>query len=113
MKIEAQGQESHIGHWLRSADWVSWKVNFSQPGKFKVTVDCATAERASAFLVEVGRAKTEGKVTSTGSWAKYVTVDAGVIEIAQSGEQVLKLRPKDPQNWKPIALRRIKLERVK
>jgi len=113
LKIETRGQASHVGRWLKPTDWVSWKLNFSQPDKFKVTVDCATAEHASALVIEVGRAKTEGKVPSTGSWANYVTVDAGVIEITQSGEQVLKLRPKDSQNWRPIALRRIKLERTK
>jgi alpha-L-fucosidase len=112
LKTENQGGQPNIGFWDNAQDWASWKVDFKQPGKFKVSASCAAANGPSAVVVEIAGQKVEAQVPATGAWDKYTQVAAGSIEIQQPGPQTLKIRPRDVQTWKAINLRSIKLESV-
>jgi alpha-L-fucosidase len=108
VKTENQGGQPNVGFWDKAGDWVSWKVKFKEPGSFKVSASCA-ANSDSALAVEIGDQKVEAKVPATGAWDKFSTVEMGVIEVKQAGDQTVKVRPRDAQTWKPVNLRWVKL----
>jgi alpha-L-fucosidase len=112
LKTEAQGGRPNIGFWDNAADSASWKVGFKQPGRYKVAAGCATVHPESPFVIEAAGQKREGKATGTGAWDKFATVDVGTLEIKEAGDQVVTIRPRDAQSWKPINLRWIKLTRI-
>ena len=70
---------------------------------------CSTTHPASQFTVEAAGAKLEGRLSSTGSWDKFVEVELGTIEFKQLGDHTLKIAPRDAKSWKPINLRWVKL----
>jgi hypothetical protein len=59
------------------------------------------------LTVEVAGRKLAATVSQTGAWDKFQDVDLGTLEIKQAGEQVVNIRPSDPQNWKAINLRQV------
>ena len=111
VKTENQGGQPNIGFWDNAQDWVSWKAKFKEPGRFKVSASCAAAGRDSALAVEIAGRKVEGKVPVTGAWDKFATIEMGQIEVPGAGEQVVNVRPRDPQAWSPVNLRWIKLSK--
>ncbi len=112
IKVEEKEGQSNIGFWDRSDESASWKVNFKQPGKYKVTASIAALSGDALAVVEVAGGTVELKPSATGSWEKFSEIEAGTIEIPQAGEQTLKVRPRDAQSWKAINLRWVKLSRV-
>jgi alpha-L-fucosidase len=111
IKTEAQGGQPNIGFWDKPLDWVSWKVSFKEAGRFKVTVACAAANKESALALEIADQKAEVKVPTTGAWDKFTELEMGAIEVKKAGDQVVKVRPRDPQSWSPVNLRWVKLTR--
>ncbi len=112
IKTEEKGGQTNIGYWDRGQDWASWKVRFAKAGKFKVSLNGASQSETSEFVMEVAGQTVTGKAANTGSWDKFDTVNLGLIEIKQAGDQVVKIRPKDEKNWKPMNLRGILLQPV-
>ena len=111
LKTENQGGQPNIGFWDKAADWASWKVNFKEAGRYKVSASCAAANGDSALALEIAGQKAEGKVPATGAWDKFATSEMGVIEVKQAGEQAVKVRPRDAESWKAVNLRWVKLTR--
>jgi alpha-L-fucosidase len=109
LREEAQGGRPNIGFWDSPQDWASWKVNFKQPGKFKVTASCATVHSGSSFTVEAAGQTLSAQVPATGSWDKFEEFAVGTLEIKPAGEQAVNVRPSDAQTWKAINLRAIVL----
>jgi hypothetical protein len=112
IKVEEKEGQSNIGFWDRSDESASWKVTFKQPGKYKVTASIAAISADALAVVEVAGGTVELKPSATGSWEKFSELDAGTIGISQAGEQILKVRPRDAQSWRPINLRWVKLSHV-
>jgi len=83
-----------------------------QPGKYKVTASIAALSGDALAVVEVAGGTVELKPSATGSWDKFSEIEAGTIEISKTGEQTVKVRPRDAQTWKPINLRWVKLSHV-
>jgi alpha-L-fucosidase len=106
---ENQGGQPNLGFWDNPADWVSWKVNFKEPGKFKVTASCSTLHADAVFVVEAAGRKMEGKAPVTGAWDKFSEIDVGTVEVTKSGVQTVSMRARDAQSWKAINLRWLKL----
>ena len=112
IKQEQQGGQPNIGFWDRGDEWVSWKVQFSQPGVFKVSASCAGVHSGAEFVVEVAGQPVSGVVPQTGGWANFRTVALGQVEIKRAGEQAVKVRAKDAKTWKAINLRSVKLTKA-
>jgi alpha-L-fucosidase len=108
LREEAQGGRPNIGFWDNPQDWASWKVDFKQPGKFRVMASSA-ALADSSFTVEAAGQKLPAQVPATGAWDKFERFDVGTLEIKQPGEQPVTVRPSDAQTWKAINLRSIVL----
>ena len=109
---EAQGGQPNIGFWDNAQDYVTWKVNFKQTGKFKVTAACATTHEKSEAVIECGGQSLSANIQRTGSWDRFSTIEIGTLEIRQIGEQILKMRPKDATSWKAINLRSVTLTKI-
>jgi alpha-L-fucosidase len=108
---ENQGGQPNLGFWDNPADWVSWKVKFKEPGKFKVTACCSTLHSDAVFVVEAADQKIEGKAPVTGAWDKFSDIEVGSVEVAKPGVQQVKMRSRDSQSWKAINLRWLKLSK--
>jgi alpha-L-fucosidase len=111
LKAENQGGQPNIGFWDNPEDYVSWKVDFKQAGRFKVTALCATINAQSEFVVEVAGQKLAGTVQRTGTWADFKPVEAGTIEVKKAGKQEVAVRPKDAASWKAINLQKVTFTR--
>jgi alpha-L-fucosidase len=105
LREEAQGGQPNIGFWDNGRDWASWKVNFKQAGKFKVTASCATIHPDVSFTVETAGQKLTGQAPVTGAWDKFQELTLGMLEIKQAGEQAVSVHPSDAKTWKAINLR--------
>ena len=111
LKEENQGGQPNIGFWDNPDDYVSWKVDFKQPGTFKVTVVCSTINPQSELVVEVAGQKPSGTVLQTANWAEFKPVEVGTVEIKKAGPQGVAVRPKDAASWKAVNLRKVTLAR--
>jgi len=112
IRLEEIGGEPSVGFWDIAGEWLSWKVKFAGPGKFKVTALCATPHRDSEFVLEVAGQQLSGKVPTTRSFQDFQTFEVGKVDVKAAGEQVVKLRPKDAATWKAINLRTLKMSKA-
>jgi alpha-L-fucosidase len=109
IKTENQGGKPNIGFWDKGDEWVSWKVQFTQPGKFKVSASCACTSGGAEFVVEVAGQQLTGQPEETEGWDKFKEVNLGEVEVDQPGDQVVNIRPKNASAWKAMNLRFVKL----
>jgi alpha-L-fucosidase len=109
LRVEARGGQPNIGFWDNPTDTASWKVNFKEPGQFRVTASYATTHPSSLLVLDAAGQKLEARPMSTGAFERYSTLDLGTIDIKQPGEHTITLRPRDAQSWNAINLRWIKL----
>jgi alpha-L-fucosidase len=107
IKVEQKGNQSNVGFWDNAGDWVSWKADFSSPGVYKVTARCALPGGESEVVLEVAGKQLIGKVTPSGGYDQFSDVALGAVEIAKSGVQEVKLRPRDAKAWKAINVRAV------
>ncbi|MEI7940923.1 MAG: alpha-L-fucosidase [Verrucomicrobiota bacterium] len=109
IKQETQGSQPNIGFWDKADEWVSWKVKFPKAGTYKVSASAASPNGDVEFILETASYQIPAKTTQTGSWSEFRETDIGQLKIEQSGDQTIKVRPKDAASWKAINLRFIKL----
>jgi alpha-L-fucosidase len=104
----------HISKWTGPADKASWRVNFLEPGRYRVRLVCAGApgRPTGTFVLSAGDQKVEVESPKASDWYKYVTLDSGVLEITAAGEQELMLRPARELGQDVLKLRAIRLERL-
>lgn len=109
VNTEQRDGQTNLGFWDKPADWVSWDVRIQKPGTFAVTASVATINEGAELALDAGGQTASGPIPRTGDWGKFQPADLGKLQINQSGEQILKLRPKDQATWKPINLRFVRL----
>jgi alpha-L-fucosidase len=112
IRTEDHGGQSNIGFWDRGGEWASWKVNFPQPGVFKVSASIASISGSSQFIIEIADQQIIGKAEQTQGWDQFKQINLGRLEVKQPGEQDVKVRPQDPRNWQAMNLRFVKLTRA-
>ena len=105
LNTEERDGQSNLGFWDKPEEFATWNVRFSAPGRLRVAANCAAVEAGRELQLEVGGSRIAATVGATGGWGDFKTVDLGVVEIQQAGEQVVKLGPKDPAHWKPTNVR--------
>ena len=111
-QTEAQDGQPNIGFWGNGNDWASWNVKFPQAGGFKVSTSTACMSGDSEFVIGIAGQQVSGKAGQTAGWDQFKELSLGQVEIKQPGEQVLKVRPKDRQNWRAMNLRFVKLTKA-
>jgi alpha-L-fucosidase len=110
IKYETGHQRDNIGFWTNPADWADWSFQVTRPGKFEVTAEVASLEKAS-LMVSVGNSSSGGNTPATGDYGKFKVAKLGLLEIASAGKVTLAVRPvKD--GWHPLNLKAIRLKPV-
>jgi alpha-L-fucosidase len=108
IKYESGDQRNNLGFWTNPADWADWTVEVTRPGKFDVTAEVASLDKAS-LEVSVGGSRTRGAVPVTGDYGKFKVTKLGVLEIAAPGKVTLAVRP-ITDGWHPVNLKAIRLK---
>jgi hypothetical protein len=104
----------HISKWTGPADQASWRVNFLEPGRYRVRLVCAGApgRPTGNFVLSAGDRRVQIESPQASDWYKYATLDAGVLEITAAGEQELVLRPARELGQDLMYCKSLTLERV-
>jgi alpha-L-fucosidase len=111
LKVEQRQGKSNIGFWDNASDSASWKVDFTKPGKYRITAQCALPDGESQLSVVVPGTEMVTKITATGNWDRYTTFELGTAEISKTGVQEIKVSPGN--SWKAVNLREVKIAPVK
>ncbi len=114
IEMETRGGEQVIAKWSVPSEWVSWEVNFPEPGKYRFSATYSTvAKEQFGLSLEIDQQRVNVSVHSTGGATQYEEGRGGVIEVAQAGEQTVKAKANNPKRWKALSLKEIKLAPVK
>ncbi|MGB7346820.1 MAG: alpha-L-fucosidase [Pirellulaceae bacterium] len=101
----------HIGYWLDNHAWVDWNIQIDQPGTYEVHATMSVQNEETRFFFGSEGNMKAAKVSSTGSYGKYEQNRLGAITIDQAGRLNLIIKP-DPENWQPMNLRQVTLQRI-
>ena len=113
INTEDHDGQSNIGFWDKGNEWVSWKINTQEAGIFEIRASIASASGSSQFVIEAGDQQISAEAPKTSGLDQFKEISLGKIELKQPGNLELKIRPKDPKNWKPVNLRFVKLTKTK
>jgi alpha-L-fucosidase len=110
-QLEGTG-EPNVGYWTNAADYLTWSVKVTTPGRFSVslTYACDPGSAGSTFALSAGASTLNGQTQSTGSWSTYIVAPLGTIDVAQAGTLSFELRPKSKaglavMNFRTLALK--------
>jgi alpha-L-fucosidase len=110
VRVEQIADENNIGYWTDANDNVQWNCKLSKGGEFAVVAEVA-APLESRFNVQAGDSQVPAKVTPTGGFDKFQTIELGRVNLPQAGNVTVSVRP-EPGNWQAINLRRLVLRPV-
>jgi len=108
IKYETGHQRDNIGFWTNPADWADWTFQVTKPGKFDVSAEIASLEKAS-LAASIGDSKTSGSAAPTGDYGKFKVAKLGTIEILSPGKVTLAVRPVQ-EDWHPVNLKALRLK---
>jgi alpha-L-fucosidase len=85
----------HISKWTNSEDSITWYLQVSQTGSYKVSIRYAARSdwAGSKYVVAVGPQSLTAVVEPTGDWYQYKTFDLGRAKISQAGAYTVNIRP--------------------
>jgi alpha-L-fucosidase len=93
-RYEEGGGKNNIGFWTNAADYVSWSIQSSKAGSYRVEVTyaCPPENAGSEFTTAIGEeAKVSATVQATGSWSEFKTTVIGQITLT-AGKQTLSVK---------------------
>jgi hypothetical protein len=95
IRYEPQPHKNTIGYWTKQQDWVSWDFRLNRPGTFLVelTQSCGKGSGGSKYELSVGEQKLADVVPETGSFTNWTNRVIGKIELVQTGQQTLAVKP--------------------
>ena len=108
IKYESGHQRDNLGSWTNPGDWADWEFKVTKPGRFRVTAEIASLNKAS-LAVSAGESTTTGVTPATGDYGKFKIAELGEIEIPSAGKVVLAVRPVKA-GWHPVNLKAIRLK---
>ncbi len=111
IKYESGQDKDNIGSWSSAEDFVSWRLAVETGGTFNVSLSysCPNDKEGSEFVIATGGRKLPGKVTATGDWNKYQTMDLGNIKL-DAGIHQLTVKPKTIPKGGLMNLKSVTLE---
>jgi alpha-L-fucosidase len=85
----------HISKWTGPEDAIDWFIDIDKPGKFKVCIDYSAKKEweGKRFEVSFGKYKLSGSVIHTGEIFDYKEFPLGYVDIKETGEYILTIRP--------------------
>jgi hypothetical protein len=63
-------------------------------------------------VIEAAGQQLSGVAAQTSGWDQFKEIDIGQLEVKQPGQQEVKVRAKDAQNWQAMNLRFVKLTKA-
>ncbi len=109
LNTETRDLQTNLGFWDSATDFATWNVDFLRVGSYKIIATVATENPATFLAVEVAGQRVVSPVPTTGGWGNFQAISLGVIKVAKPGLQVIKVVPAQPDTWKPINLRNLRL----
>lgn len=101
----------HVGYWTDNRAWIEWDVNIDQLGQYEVFVTGSVEGEKTGLSIGPSGNIVSGEFASTGSYGKYVETSVGLIDFKEAGQSRIQVKP-DPDNWQPMNLREVRLQRV-
>ena len=85
----------HISKWTGPKDSVTWRVQVSQAGPYRVRIRYAArpAWAGAQYSVTVGGQRISSKVQATGEWYSYKSFEVGTVNMAKAGQYDVTIRP--------------------
>jgi len=112
LQLEEKGGKPDIGYWDDPAEWISWQAHFASPRTYRVSAIVSAADGDCPFVISLGGNDLFASIKKTSSWEEYSEIAPGTIEVIQSGDLTISVRPKDASSWKPINFNSLRLEPV-
>ena len=107
-QVETKDGQSNVGFWDNASDVVKWKLNVAKAGEYRVVASVATINDGASLKVSVGTVGAGAYVPNTGDWAKFKTIELGVIAVP-AGAQEVRVGCVTPASWKALNLRSVTL----
>jgi HEAT repeat protein len=102
-----------IGNWSDAKAWVSWEVVIQNAGEYEVIASQSMAGTpGSTYAVSIAGQKVQGKVQSTGDWARFRPIPLGKVKIAEAGTYTLAVKPTKKVGPHVMNLRSVILKKV-
>lgn len=97
MRYEPDDKKNCLGFWTEVDDFAEWEFLAGKPGRYRVVVTqgCGEGQGGSKVELRLADQRCEFIVEDTGGFQNWKDVEAGVIEIKQSGLQRLVIKPLD------------------
>jgi len=110
--VRYEPEKTTIGYWTKLADYVSWDLLITQPGRFDVDLyqACGQGSGGSEYAVEIGDQKLADKVQDTGSFRNFRLRHVGTIELTKPGNYTLTVRPLTKPDLAVMDLRYVTLK---
>jgi hypothetical protein len=83
-----------IGRWIEAGDYLSWKVQVKEPGRYQVVITYSSTSAGNSLLLEVLRPQAEEPVQlttlkwekqTTGGWEKFKEFPVGTLDFRETG----------------------------
>lgn len=96
-EIMFEPRYENLGFWGHADDRALWKFEIQREGRYEVIVEyaCPDATAGNEFVLTIGEDSLKRKVSSTGSWDRYVRTRVGTIEL-KPGLHVAQLQAVGP-----------------
>jgi alpha-L-fucosidase len=103
--LQGSGETSVITNWIDPRVWAEWMFNSTEPGNYGVEIR-VKADESCRLTIGIGDVTLEAEIGPT--QGGFLNVSLGEIEISETGDLFLELRP-DRENWVSIELARVEL----
>lgn len=111
---EPSSNRDCIGNWNNVKAWVSWEVVVQKAGEYEVIASQSMADTpGSPYEVSIAGQTVQGKVQSTGDWARFRSIPLGKVKIAEAGTYTLAVKPIKKLGTYVMNLRSVTLKRTK
>ena len=86
----------HISKWKEPEDFVEWIASIDKPGKFRLNISYSAIKEweGKAFEIFIDNVRFEKTVISTGDWFEFKEFPVGYIDLPESGNIKVMVRPK-------------------
>jgi choline-sulfatase len=91
-RLVYQADRNNLGAWISPEDMPTWQLRGVKAGTYRVRFAYGSTQRSVPFAIEIGEAKVEGVIASTGGLKTYQWFDLGTLELA-GGDQNAVLKP--------------------
>ena len=83
--------------------------NAQQRGGTPQTDRVPPVNSGGEFVLQADGQQLSAKPVNTRAWDRFAQLDLGELEMKQTGESVISIRPKSPASWKAMNLRAVRL----